>query len=552
MSSSCGRYVLVYNGEVYNFRLLRAELEREGRVFRGSSDTEVVVEAIGCWGVIEAVRRLQGMFTIAVWDARERLLHLARDRFGEKPLYHAWDGRTFLFASELRALLVYPDFSPPVDPDAVALYLRYKSVPAPRSILQGVAKLEPATLLTLGPGDGPGNERVSRYWSLADVVEAGAADPFPGSAQDAADELDELLRDAVAMRLEADVPLGAFLSGGVDSSTVVAHAAAASPHPVRTFTVGFAETRYDEAPFARAVAAHLGTDHTQVDVSPTETLEVVPELPVIYDEPFGDSSQVPTVVISRLARRRVTVCLSGDGGDELFGGYLRYGDLKREWNRVSRLPRPVRHLAAAALGGERGMRLRAYDDPVAAYRTRLANWRDPSEVVVGTVGPDPSHRIRLPRGAETPPAMAMYADALTYLPDDILVKVDRAAMSVGLETRLPMLDERIVAFAWRLPEHLRTVEGGRKPVLRGVLARYVPPELTDRPKAGFSVPVGAWLRGPLSAWADELLDPRRIDDQGILHAGVVRRVWQDHREGRADHAARLWSLLMLQAWMERR
>jgi asparagine synthase (glutamine-hydrolysing) len=579
MHSRDGRFTTVFNGEIYNHRDLRRDLEGRGRSFRGTSDTEVILEAAAEWGTEEAIRRLWGMFALALWDAATRRLLLARDRLGKKPLYLAETRDGLLFASELKAIRAHPAFDPALDREAIASYLRYGYVPAPQCVYRHARKLRPGWLAAIG-ADGSVHERP--YWRIGEVAARGLAEARPCGLDEAADELDHRLRDAVARRMIADVPLGALLSGGIDSSTVVALMQTQSNRPIRTFTVGFAERAFDEADAARAVAVHLGTDHVELRVAPADAQAVVPRLPDIYDEPFGDASQIPTLLISAEARRHVTVCLSGDGGDEVFGGYVRHVWADRLWKRLSPWPPRLRQLGGALLGAiPPGLAHGAYRiaEPLLprAWRQRhpaeklrklaaLAAARSLDDVYLGLVSawpaPErlvPGARGLLPFGAAPWPAGAsptgveqiMLLDQATYLPDDILVKVDRASMAVSLEVRSPLLDHRILEWAWQLPRSLRVDRGVGKRILRRVLERYVPPALTERPKTGFGIPIGGWLLGPLRDWAESLLDPRRLAADGLLDPAPVSQTWQEHLRGRQDHAARLWVVLMLQAWRER-
>ena len=576
MESGCGRWVISYNGEVYNHADLRRELEARGRTFRGRSDTEALVEAVAEWGVRGALERCNGMFALAAWDRRERVLWLARDRAGEKPLFYGWTGGVFLFGSELKALAAHPAFRGEVDPDALALFLRHKCVPAPRSIYRGIAKLPAGSLLAVR---GAGEVRPEPYWDAAEKAEAAARDPFRGGEREALEALDALLRDAVRIRMEADVPLGAFLSGGVDSSLVVALMQAQSARPVRTFTIGFHEARYDEAVHARAVARHLGTDHTELYVSPGDALGVIPRLPEIYDEPFADASQLPTVLLAALARRHVTVALSGDGGDELFGGYDHYRWAHRAWRSMSWLPRPARAGVARALAavpaaawdrllaaggparrsGRRtlGERVHQLAEVLPSRGARelfdwlVTDWRDGAAAAVRGASPaadrrdaGPWPRLRDPR------ERMMFADFARTLADDMLVKVDRATMAVSLEGRMPLLDPRVAELAWRLPVGLKMRGREGKRPLRRLLYRYVPRALVDRPKMGFCAPVDEWLRGPLRDWAEALLDERRLRSEGFLDPAPVRRRWREHLSGERDRRFDLWSVLMFQAWLE--
>lgn len=575
--SPCGRYVLAYNGEIYNHADLRAELEGEGGAFawRGHSDTETLLAALRHWGVKGALERLNGMFAFALWDARERILYLARDRMGEKPLYYGRSGNTFLFGSELKALVAHPDWQGDINRDALALYLRHNYVPAPWSIYRGIFKLPPAHFVAVRE-NGKCVGEPQCYWSLAEVAEQGVA-AADGDPQALADELDALLRDAVRRRMVADVPLGAFLSGGYDSTTVVALMQAQSERPVKTFTIGFYEEDYNEARHAKAVAAHLGTDHTELYVTPDEAMAVIPRLPELYDEPFSDSSQIPTFLVSQLARRHVTVSLSGDGGDELFYGYGRYFTGARIWGKLGRVPLSVRCLAvwiaryAPGWALERAMtilpqRLRiphfadrlpklaevlAHRDGRSFYRSLVSHAKHPDELVVGATEPDTilNRPDSLPNFLSLREQM-MYLDMQTYLPDDILVKVDRAAMGVSLETRVPLLDHRVVEFAWRVPMDYKHRNGQGKWLLRQVLYRYVPKDLMERPKMGFGVPIEHWLRGPLRDWAEALLDERRLREEGYFNPAPIRQMWEEHLSGQRRWHYNLWDVLMFQAWLE--
>lgn len=583
MMSACGRYVIAFNGEIYNFEALREELVALGHTFRGHSDTEVLLAAISQWGLTPALQRSNGMFAIALWDREERSLHLVRDRVGEKPLYYGWVGTAFVFGSELKALRAYPEFRGEIDRDALALFMRYCYVPTPFSIYRGIAKLVPGAILTLDGNTQAGClPEPQPYWSARAVAEQSRERRPAWSPEDATASLDALLRDAVKLRMTADVPLGAFLSGGVDSSTVVALMQTQSARPIRTFSIGFDEPAYNEAAHAAAVARHLGTAHTELYVSPAQAMAVIPDLPALYDEPFADSSQIPTFLVSQLARRQVTVSLSGDGGDELFGGYTRYLLGGEVWRRIGWIPKPFKRAAAGVLTaassgtwtailnalaplipptlrvqhpGEKLRKLAdvlAKDDPDALYLRLVSIWHEPLSVVQGAVEPptrltDRSQWARLPEFINR----MMFLDLISYLPDDILVKVDRASMGVSLEARVPLLDHRVVEFAWTLPATFKIRDGQSKWLLRQVLYRYVPPALIDRPKMGFGLPIDSWLRGPLRGWAEDLLDEGRLKKFGLFHAEPVRRKWAEHLSGRQNWQYLLWNVLMAQAWLDR-
>jgi asparagine synthase (glutamine-hydrolysing) len=575
MVSADGRHVLVFNGEIYNYRAVRRELEALGHCFVGTGDSEVLLAAISRWGVAGAAGRANGMFAFVVWDRERRTLAAARDRFGEKPLYVAHDGHRLLLASEVRALQA-AGAAREVDPDAVALYLRLGYVPAPFAIHRRVAKVEPGTVRTIELGDRGGRDEVVAYWSAVDAVRAGASSRRRAGGDDL-DELDELLGDSVRLRLVSDVPLGAFLSGGVDSSLVVSTMAAVHDRPVRTFTVGFEDAAYDESAHAAAVASHLGTDHHELVLTSADALAMVPKLASVHDEPFGDPSALPTSLIARFAREHVTVVLSGDGGDELFGGYDRYDWTQRLWSAFDRVPRPARAaggrvleavpaalidrlldrlgrspVAASRWSGQRIHRVAALagaDDASALYGSLVGHWPRSTELVPGSVAlPSAVDELDdLPGDALV--ERLMLADTLGYLPDDILTKVDRASMAVSLEARVPLLDHRLFEWAWRQPLAARRAVGDAKRPLRALLARRVPPAVTERPKMGFGIPVGAWLRGPLRDWAADLLDPASLRAHG-LHPEVVTARWRQHLDGRRDWAYPLWDVVMLQAWYE--
>lgn len=578
MHSASVRWVLAYNGEIYNHLALRQQLQAEGAApsWRGHSDTETLLAAVAAWGVETTLKRSVGMFALALWDRDERTLWLPRDRMGEKPLYYGWQGDSFLFGSELKALQAHPAFLSKVDRGALALLLRHNYVPDPYSIYAGIFKLLPGTLLCLKQGQR--DVAPVPYWSLAEVAVRGTAQPFAGTDAEALAGLEQHLGAAVRGQMLSDVPLGALLSGGIDSSTIVALMQANSARPVRTFTIGFAEREYDEAPHARAVAAHLGTDHTELRLSGGDALALVPQMAAMYDEPFADSSQLPTHLVMKLARGHVTVALSGDAGDEVFGGYNRYVFAPQVWKRLGWLPTPLRRAAGAALTalpaptinrlasslGKRigvalpgdkahklGMRLRDMHSVDDLYVSLVSEWPQPQDMVIGgSIPPNLlDDRAQWPAIAD-PAARMMVLDGLTYLPGDILTKVDRAAMAVSLETRAPFLDRDVIEFAWSLPMHMKIRNGQGKWLLRQLLDRYVPRALIDRPKMGFGIPLDAWLRGPLRDWAEALLAEDRLRREGFLDPVPIRAAWQRHLKGDASFGYRLWSVLMFQAWLE--
>jgi asparagine synthase (glutamine-hydrolysing) len=574
MVSASGRYIMSYNGEVYSHEDIRPALIARGVSFRGYSDTEVMLESIAAFGLEATLPRLIGMFAFALWDRQERTLTLVRDRLGIKPLYWAKFNGLFLFGSELKALRAHPGWTPRIDRSAAASFMRHNYVPAPGTIYEGVNKLEPGTVLTL---PWRGEPRISRFWDAREVALSGLANPTQGTDQELTDQLEVRLTDAVKRRMIADVPLGAFLSGGIDSSTVVALMQAANAGPVRTFTIGFDVAGFDEAPHAAAIARHLGTEHTELTVTAQQALDVIPRLPEWYDEPFADSSQIPTSLVSAMTRRHVTVALSGDGGDELFAGYNRYQLTRRVWRGLSVLPRPVRAGMAAgvtSISADRWSHLLRFlpsrlrqvhigdklhklatvlnlPDGDAVYRRLVSHW-NPSEVMPGiqeTQGVlwDSTLARQMPGLLER----MQFWDLVTYLPDDILTKVDRASMAVALEARVPLLDHRVVEFAWRLPRSAKVRGGTSKWLLRQVLHRYVPRELVERPKMGFGIPLGDWLRGPLRDWAETLLAEQRLREGGLVDVNCVRRYWHEHLSRQRNWQYLLWDVLMLEAWRER-
>ena len=575
MTSSCGRYVIVYNGEVYSHHEMRKALGGRTTGYRGHSDTEVMLEGFAVWGIEPTLEKMIGMFAFALWDRETRTLYLARDRIGVKPLYWGSFGGLFLFGSELKALRAHAGWSPTLDRDALAAFMRHGYIPSPHSIYQGIHKLEPGCYLAVKGGEQPS---IKRYWDFRGVVRRALAGRHSWRDEDAIDALDALLRDAVKRRMEADVPLGAFLSGGIDSSTVVALMQAQSKRPVRTFSIGFRESEYNEAPYARAVAKHLGTDHTELYVEPAHALEVIPRIPEWFDEPFADSSQIPTFLVSELTRQHVTVSLSGDGGDELFGGYPRYQNAAELFRRTGRLPTWVRTPTATLLrllprgaweqlfglvprrwrpsnAGNKIYKLAASleeTNPASIYRRVISQWAEPTLVVRGATEPrgtlwqDSANAAVVPDFFER----MQFMDTLTYLPDDIMTKVDRASMAVSLEAREPLLDHRLVEFAWALPKDLKVRRGESKWILRQVLYRYVPKTLIERPKMGFGVPIDHWLRGPLRHWAENLIDRSRLEREGLLNPDPIHAYWQAHVSGGENWAYPLWNVLVFQAWLE--
>lgn len=592
MSSADGRWVLCYNGEVYNHLDLRRELEEErpGIVWRGHSDTETLIECVSKWGLMCTLERSVGMFALALWDRRDRKLHLARDRFGEKPLYYGWSAGQFVFASELKAIRAVPEFDNGVDRRALALFAARNYVPAPMSIYRDLYKLQPGCVLTVSPaivqnrpswvpaiGAPPEGTTLEPFWSYQQVVNAGLANPF-SSEQEAIEQLEEAFAQAIRGQAVADVPVGAFLSGGIDSSLVVAMYHKHTNSQVRTFSIGFNEAGFNEAEYAKAVAAHFGTEHHEHYVTDREAQAVLPLLPTVYDEPFADSSQIPTYLVSAFAREQVTVALSGDGGDELFGGYNRYFAAGRAWKRLSRVSKPVRRLVGATLGMvpsqawdstlallpgpsrsphlgakiQKGFRtIGASDELETVFGNMLDEWAgEAGPVVAAPALPSATEfDLGLAAGASDIERM-MYCDARSYMVDDILVKVDRAAMAVSLETRVPFLDHRVAAVAARIPIEMKIKGGSGKQALRKLLYREAPEALFDRPKAGFGVPVGEWIRGPLRPWAESLLNKSRLAQDGWFDYERVTQRWRDHLAGRRDATASIWSVLMFNAWVD--
>ncbi len=574
MMSASGRYVMVFNGEIYNHLDIREQL---GKEWRGHSDTETLLAGFERWGIERTLKKTVGMFAIALWDREQKMLTLARDRMGEKPLYYGFQGKAFLFGSEMKSLKVHPEFAGEIDRDVICLYLRHCYIPAPYSIYKGIKKLPQGSYLQLPLGtDAAYTASPKSYWSMADVISH--AVPFQGSDADAIAALDSQLRQSVGLQMMADVPLGAFLSGGVDSSTVVALMQAQSDRPVQSFSIGFEEPGYDEAHYAKAVARHLGTEHTELYVSSAEAMALIPRLGQIYDEPFADSSQIPTFLVSQMAKAHVTVSLSGDGGDELFGGYHRYL-LAGAWGGIEKLPFGLRKIIGGGINsvspaswnclfrqigrikplpahmGDKffrlASRLQTVDGIGELYYSLISEIDNPDAAVIGANQPASwLSETGMKSDFKDARAHMMYMDAMTYLPDDILVKVDRAAMANGLETRVPLLDHRLVEFACRLPMDMKIRDGTGKWILRQVLYQYVPHQLIERPKAGFSIPLANWLRGPLHDWAEALLAEARLLQEGYFNAGHVRGKWQEHLSGSCNHQYFLWNVLMFQLWLE--
>ncbi len=582
MISADGRFVLIFNGEIYNFERLRAQLvaEEPSISFRGHSDTEVMLAAFTLWAFENALTRFNGMFAFALWDRKDRVLRLARDRFGEKPLYYGMLGKTFVFASELKALRAHPDSSAEINRGALALYMRHNCIPAPHSIYKGIYKLPPACTLTF-PLDCRELPDPQQYWSLKELACRATERPFNGDDAAALEELDRIVSAAVTNRMVADVPLGAFLSGGIDSSTIVAAMQRSGSRPARTFSIGFHEQDYNEAPAARAVGEHLGTDHTELYVTAEEAMETIPELAGLYDEPFADASQIPTLLVSRMARRQVTVALSGDGGDEIFAGYNRHTWALRIWKKVGWMPRPVRRALGAAIRTLPPRRwealLRALAPALSSglrqqmpgykmhklakildsadlrdlYLRLASHWHQPDKVVLGAAeAPSLLSASESWNGLSDFRQQMLYLDAVTYLPDDILVKVDRASMSTSLEVRVPYLDPELAEFAWRLPMHMKIRGGQGKWILRQLLYKYVPRELVERPKTGFGLPLDGWLRGTLRAWAEDLISADRLRREGFFDTAAVRDKWEDHLAGRDNWQYHLWDVLMFQSWLD--
>ena len=579
MKSRDGRYVIVLNGEIYNFLELRQQLISLGHKFRGHSDTEVMLASIVQWGLERSLQIFNGMFAFALWDRQEHLLHFGRDRLGQKPLYYGWQDSTLLFASELKAFKVHPHFKKELDRNVLASYFRHRYIPAPYSIYKDIYKLPPGTFLTW---DGTTNRpQPHQYWSIEEVAKSGMANPFTGTTEEAINQLEQLLKDAVALTMVADVPLGGFLSGGIDSSIIVSLMQAQSNQPVKTFTIGFEEAEFNEAIYAKEIAKHLGTEHTELYVTPQQALDVIPQLPRLYDEPFSDPSEIPTFLLSKLTRQNVVVSLSGDAGDELFGGYDSYFLSSKIWQKFGWIPTELRYALANSLTNLSPQswdnlltpfamvlpsRLKDYSPGdqlhklaevlkvasfIEMYAHIMSYSQDTESLVLNSSEPaigllNTKNILK----SEDLMSQMMYSDTITYLPDDILVKVDRASMGASLESRIPLLDHRVVEFAWRLPISMKVQNGQGKYILRQILDKYVPKHLIERPKMGFAVPIDSWIRGPLRDWAEDLLAPEQLREQGFLNEALVRQKWDEHLSGVRDWKYHLWSILMFQAWLK--
>jgi asparagine synthase (glutamine-hydrolysing) len=583
MQSSSSRYILVFNGEIYNFKILKIELIERGVTFRGNSDTEVLLACFEEWGIERSLKKIVGMFALALWDKADNVLTMARDRLGEKPLYYGWQGRTFMFGSELKALKENPDWNGEIDRNALQLFMRYSYIPAPHSIYVGIKKLLPGTFVQYHFNEGQckiGNMPEPRvFWSGKEVAEAGVSSLFHYTEKQAVDALEILLGETIQEKIISDVPFGAFLSGGIDSSVVVSLMQANNAQTINTFTIGFHESSYDEAKYAKSIAAHLGTNHTELYVTPRLAMDVIPKLPILYDEPFSDSSQIPTFLVSEMTKQHVTVALSGDGGDELFGGYNRYFLGQALWENVSYVPSVVLQFLSRfitrvspqmwdqlgryfrkitpQLKNNAGDKLYKLAELLTVktqdemYQHFVSHWKYSEALIIGAQIPykectDTTSLTGLKEFIEQMQLM----DMLGYLPDDILTKVDRAAMGVSLETRTPFLDHRVVEFAWRIPLSMKIRNGQGKWILRQLLYKYIPKELIERPKMGFGVPIGSWLRGPLREWAESLLDESRLMNEGYLNPDPIRKKWVEHLSGKRNWQYHLWDVLMFQAWLE--
>jgi asparagine synthase (glutamine-hydrolysing) len=582
MESTSGRYVIAYNGEIYNFRQLKTELSNIGSEFRGHSDTEVLLAAVEAWGLADALTRFTGMFAFALWDKNQRVLSLARDRIGEKPLYYGWQGDSFLFGSELKALRTHPHWRNNINRNALSLYMRHNYIPAPYSIYQNIHKLTPGTLLQIPHSTKAGVLPAPvPYWNMKEIAESGVRNPVDLSDEEAIDKLDSLLRESIRNQMISDVPLGAFLSGGYDSSAVAALMQQQSDQKIKTFSIGFHEAAYNEADHAKRVASHLGTEHTELYVTPQQAMDVIPKLPSLYDEPFSDPSQIPTYLVSQMTRQHVTVSLSGDGGDELFAGYDRYFLADSLWKKIGRIPYPLRMALASGIKGinpavlsssfqwlsprlssfggqgslgdkiHKGADLLKFRRFEELYLRLISHWKNTADLVLSAEEPptsltDTSQWVGFADSIQR----MQYLDTVSYLPDDILVKVDRASMGVSLETRVPFLDHRVVEYAWSLPQHLKVRNEESKWILRRVIDNYIPSALMDRPKMGFGVPIDSWLRGPLRDWAESLLDEHRLHDEGFFNPAPIRKKLAEHMSGDRNWQWHLWDVLMFESWLD--
>lgn len=579
MYSSGRRYVIVFNGEIYNYRSIGAELRGSGVSFRGHSDTEVLLAAVEKWGLNNTVKRLVGMFAFALWDKIEHKLFLVRDRAGEKPLYYGWMGNSFLFGSELKPLYAHPNFRMDIDRDALALYARYNYIPVPHTICRGIRKLLPGTVLTIDLNKIGAYPEPENYWALEQIISEGKLTPFKGGDNEAVEELEKVLTEAISGQMISDVPLGAFLSGGIDSSLIVAIMQSNSGQPVRTFSIGLREDAYNEAFHAAKVAKYIGSDHTELYVHPDEARGVIPLLPELYDEPFADSSQIPTFLVAKLTRKKVTVSLSGDAGDELFGGYNRYFWAKNIWNWSGWIPQRIRKGSAVLaktlsptqwdscfnrispvmpkafqhrLPGDKIYKMAdiiTEKSPDAMYKKLISTWLGPEELILGSREPDGIYSQNRGGFIRDFSEQMMYYDFAAYLSNDILVKVDRACMGCSLESRVPFLDHRVIDFAWRLPLNMKIRDGKGKWLLRQLLYKYIPKEIIERPKMGFGIPIDSWLRGPLRDWCDSLLNEKRLKSEGFYHAEIVRQKWEEHLSGRRNWQYHLWNVLMFELWL---
>jgi asparagine synthase (glutamine-hydrolysing) len=567
MESHCQRYIISYNGEIYNYKNIRYDLENRNIIFKGTSDTEVLLESIAIDGLLPTLQKTNGMFAFALWDKKNGSLHLARDRIGKKPLYFGWAGNDFVFCSELKCILKHPEFRNEIDYEALTLFLKYRYIPFPYSIYKGIYKLKPGTIVSVTKKDIEQSTRVEdlydkkeTYWSAEFAVENSIKNLFMGSEKEATDNLDTLLSDATKSRMMSDVPLGALLSGGIDSSTVVSLMQKYSSMPVKTFSLGFEKEKDNEAIHAKKIAEYLGTDHTELFITDHDALSVIPKLPEMYDEPFADSSQIPTFLLSKLAKSNVTVALSGDGGDELFCGYTRYFRGAKIYKRISQIPLAIRSglsslLKPLTFGKTNESRLIKFiselktNDPLSTYLHRVFKWRDPAKLVLnGNERETEFYKIAQNASIKDPIHLMMFTDLISYLTDDILVKVDRASMAVSLELRNPILDHRVVEFAFSLPLSMKADNKNGKKILRLVLKRYVPETLTDRPKQGFGPPVRSWLNGSLKDWAEDLLSADRLKREGIFDVAMVRNTWSDFTSGKQHLHGHVWTILMFQAW----